>query len=159
MTFAADMKVFKAHLQHNVKSAHVAVGTAFLGNIINATPVDLESVDLFGRPRAPGRLKRSWWTGIGGVEPNGEQTSPFAQMVSVLDKSMPDVTVTMANGAPYAELIEYGIAGAPNVKPPPTWIKNYASGINFQLPNGWVRIEADKVGQAYVDGVARGITD
>ena len=40
MTFKSDMAKFKAHLQHNVKSAHVAIGEAFLGNIINATPVD-----------------------------------------------------------------------------------------------------------------------
>lgn len=159
MSFKSDMGVFKQHLMHNVKSAHVAIGEAFLGNIINATPVDLESVDLFGRPRAPGRLKRSWFTGIGAISSDGEQTNPFSQMAAVLGKSMPDVTITMANGAPYAELIEYGIAGAPNVNPPPTWLKNYPSGIKFQLPQGWVRVEAQKITLSYVEGIVRGIVE
>lgn len=159
MTFKSDMAKFKAHLQHNVKSAHVAIGEAFLGNIINATPVDLESTDLFGRPRAPGRLKRSWFTGIGAVIPTGEQANPFTQMAGVLGKSMPDVTITMANGAPYAELIEYGVSGAPNVSPPPTWLKNYPTGIKFQFPSGWVRVEAQKITQSYVEGIVRGIVE
>lgn len=145
MSFLTDMNRFERNLTKEVKRVHGAIGTKYLGDIIEATPIDVASTDLFGRARTPGRLKRSWFTGIGtNLAPGGEQANPFNQMAQVVFGSMPDVTITMVNGAPYAELIEYGVEGAPNTQPPPTWAKNYSAGINFQRPNGWVRIEADK---------------
>lgn len=154
MTFAQDMAKFRTHLQRDAKRVHGAIGVKFLGDIIEATPIDVESTDLFGRPRPPGRLKRSWFTGIGmSLAFDGEQSDPFNQMAQVTFNSQPTDTVVMANGAPYAELIEYGLSDAPNTQPPPTWVKNYPAGINFQQPGGWVRVTADKFNQATVESL------
>lgn len=156
MTFAQDMAKFRNHLQRDAKRAHGAIGVKILGDIIEATPIDLESVDIFGRHREPGNLKRNWFTAVGDVAVTGVQSNPFNQMAQVVFGASPDATITMANGAPYAELIEYGIEGAPNTRPPPTWINNYPSGINFQMPGGWVRVTIGNFNQSAVDDLLHG---
>lgn len=154
-TWKADMAKFGRNLEKAAVSAHKRVGVEFLGNIIDATPLSLDHEDIFGRPRTPGRLKRSWWTAVGESAAFGGEHEPFGQMVGVLASSGVVPQITMTNFAPYALLIEFGIAGQPYVQAPPTWKGKYPAGINFQLTGGWVRETADKITQDTVDRVVK----
>ena len=142
MSFAADMDRFSVNLRARTKKVLTVATKATAEVIIEDTPIDREEVDLFGRPREPGNLRRSWNMSLGAAAP-GYNSDPVGQMKSALRGMNAETTAYLTNSAVYAPLIEYGVQGAPAMKPPRTWVaKGYPHNIDFQKPTGWVREDA-----------------
>lgn len=153
MSFAADMDAFSANLRARTKKVLTVATKATAELMIEDTPIDRDDVDIFGRPREPGNLRRSWNMSLDVPVP-GHNGDPVSQMKNALRGVNVSTTAYLTNSAVYAPLIEYGVAGAPATKPPRTWVaKGYPHNIDFQKPTGWVREDAEKFSGYVYDAV------